>query len=206
MHGGAHRPTVLKTVLGPPRYRAKDHVLEIRRHIAVDITRLGDLYAGQQLMRGRVGQPSRGHLVEKNADRVDVADVPGALPLERHLRGHVRLRAVALGPDPHILEPAARPEVGDLRYPGRLVDKDVLRLQVVVRDVRGVDSSKTVEDLHRPLQHLFERERRTRTDAVEDLRQVVAIDELHLDYEELADVVEAVDANDVRVTDFPDDL
>ena len=75
-----------------------------------------------------------------------------------------------------------------------------------MRDVRGVDGSKTVEDLQRPLQHLFEGERRPRTDAVEDLRQVVAIDELHLDHEELADVVEAVDANDVRVMDVPDDV
>ena len=132
--------------------------------------------------------------------------IPGAHPLERHLRGHVRLRAVALGPDPHILELATRPEVGDLHCPGRLIDEDVLRLQVVVRDVRGVDGSKTVEDLQCPLQHLFEGEWRPRTDAVEDLCQVIAIDELHLDHEELADVVEAVDANDVRVMDVPDDV
>ena len=68
------------------------------------------------------------------------------------------------------------------------------------------NGSKTVEDLQRPIQHPLEGERRPRADAVEDLRQVVAVNELHLNHEELADVVETVNANDVRVVDVPDDV
>ena len=142
------------------------------------------------------------HLVEDDAQRVDVGPV---IDLQRPLhllRGHVVQRAHHL-PRPGQREVAGvaaqqlgQAEVGDL-HAALAVQQDVLRLDVAVDDALLVGVLQGVADLRHDPQRLL----RLQVAVAQQLPQVDAVHVLHDEVVEAAGLAEIVDGDDVGMAE-----
>ena len=85
------------------------------------------------------------------------------------------------------------------RILGRLLDHDVLGLEVAVHDALLVRGGQALRDLLRDLDHALERQRAC---LAQHLRQRLAFDERHRQVLDAVDLAEVVNADDVLVRDL----
>jgi len=119
---------------GQQRRKLRAAVADVRERLAHVLHRHPDLRVGFE------GDVSREHLVEHDAQRIDVRALGHRLA-QGLLRGHVVGRAehVPGSRQPVLLERAGDAEVGDLRL-AFVVDQHVLGLDVAVHETLGVGS------------------------------------------------------------------
>ncbi len=138
----------LVAILGCLRHEAEDELRQregdrrldlVRRHRHRRDVRVHHL----ERIVPREREAASEHVIEAHAERIEVGPVvEGAVGSPRLLGGHVRERAGELGPGHRLLfarEARREAEVGDLHCPQRRVDDEVVRLQVLVDDVRLVN-------------------------------------------------------------------
>ena len=133
-------------------------------------------------------------LVENEAERVDVAPRRDLLPGEL-LRRHVGRCSGAN----RFARRAGEPEVGDADL-AAAVEHDVGGLEIAVDDVALVRRGEARADLPRDLERaIFGKS----SDALQQRGQILAVDVLHRQERGAVDLVDVVDAADVRVRDLP---
>ncbi len=133
-------------------------------------------------------------LVEHQAERVDVAarrDLAACQLLRRHVGGRA-------GAD-RFARDARQAEVGEADLAGA-VEHDVRGLEIAVDDVALVRGGEAGADLPRDLERALLGES---SDAPQQRREILAVDVLHRQERAAVDLVDVVDAADVRVRDLP---
>ena len=144
--------------------------------------------------------PAGQHLVEDDAERVDVRGRAGLLAA-RLLRAEVVDRAEGRPGQRHLGlgDRPGDPEVGDL-HPAVAREHDVAGLHVPMDDAARVGGRQGPGDLGGDPGGLARRER---TGPPQDRRQVLAVDELHDDERPVLVLTEVVDGDDVGVVERP---
>ena len=217
VHEGQRRGLPLLAVLGHPSH---DRAHLVLRQLATsrelgDRRRLGREVLGGPLPRGpRIeGQAAGDHLVGHHRQRVDVATQIELLPAEL-LGAHIGRRAQdhpLLGQLGRLLvlrlAPLGDAEVEelhevDLTSAGR--EEHVLGLEVPVDDPPLVGLGQRAADLD---DQLVDHPRVQPPDALESLREVLPLDELHHDEERVVlEIAEIVELHGVRVVQLDDRL
>ena len=170
------------TVRGSGRLRLHPHQQLRDRGVAVEGHRAGD------------------HLVEDQTERVEI-DAMVHLSARHLFRRHVARRAEQLAAARHVGGRGQRlrqAEVRDVRR-ARVIDQDVVRLQVAVDDAFGVRGGERVGDLPRDRDGALDRQPAF---AAQDAVQILAVHEGHRDELEALDFAQVVDAEDVLVRDL----
>ena len=169
--------------------------LDVRDVLADVLHRHGDLVLAVE------GDVAREHLVEDDAERVDVGlavDVVAQRLLGRDVVG--RAEHAAVGGQAVVAQRAGDAEVGDL---GRAlgVEQDVLRLDVAVHDLVRVRAAERAGDLDRVGQRLVDRQPAEPADAV---LERLALDVLEDDVGPVLVLAGVDHAHDVRVRELRD--
>ena len=138
--------------------------------------------------------PAGEHLVEHEAERVQVAARRDFLPRElfrRHVRGRSRTQEFA--------RRAREAEIGDAD-PAGAVEHDVRRLEVAVDDAAVVRGGEARADLARQLDRAVLRKA---ADATEQRREILAVDVLHRQERVAFELADVVHAAHVGMRDLP---